>query len=420
MCDALQLNWKLNNSSKGSSTSAMNSSSSSTSNSSSSTAKKPSKADKYGLRAASVNKRAEKESKKDGTRKKRGPKPRPKSAPMSKYRRKTANLRERQRMGEINTAFERLRDRIPNPVMLSGRGRCEKLTKINILHVTINYIRAMENLLSTGDSGVRSYSEMVRNPIRPEERRHCKFEQYDDEIASGIEAGAEDPNSVVANANANSGSGGGGSSNGEVKGGSKKKSKKGAKKARDKSNASGPTAPLQQQQQPQQQQQQQQFQQQRLLSTSMSSLQQAPRSLTSFSFSSSSSSTNLTSMFSNSIKSCMETSSDSGLSSASSSSVSPSSSFSSSAEDLKDHNHRGDNKTMLDPLLASSAQQKSKIGSHSLSSNKMMPFDDAVDQDEMLREVVGLVDSLQDDFPAIAFDDDDDPFGEWMMLPKAM
>ena len=43
--------------------------------------------------------------------------------------------------------------------MLSGRGKCEKLTKINILHVTINYIRAMENLLTTGDSGVHSYSE---------------------------------------------------------------------------------------------------------------------------------------------------------------------------------------------------------------------------------------------------------------------
>ena len=47
---------------------------------------------------------------------------------------------------------------IPNPV-LSGRGKCEKLTKINILHVTINYIRAMENILTTGDSGVHSYSE---------------------------------------------------------------------------------------------------------------------------------------------------------------------------------------------------------------------------------------------------------------------
>ncbi len=53
-------------------------------------------------------------------------------------------------------------------------------------HVTINYIRAMENLLTTGDSGVRSYSEMVRNPIRPNERRSNKFEQYDDQIADEI------------------------------------------------------------------------------------------------------------------------------------------------------------------------------------------------------------------------------------------
>ena len=30
---------------------------------------------------------------------------------MSKYRRKTANQRERMRMGEINVAFEKLRDK---------------------------------------------------------------------------------------------------------------------------------------------------------------------------------------------------------------------------------------------------------------------------------------------------------------------
>ena len=74
---------------------------------------------------------------------------------------------------------------IPNPV-LSGRGKCEKLTKINILHVTINYIRAMENLLTTGDSGVNSYSEMVRNPIRPDEAggKHKKFESCDAAAAS--------------------------------------------------------------------------------------------------------------------------------------------------------------------------------------------------------------------------------------------
>ncbi len=161
MCETLQLNWKLNPSSGsgtggggGGSTSKSSSSSAdggcaasgSKGSSSSSTGQAPRRKKKdgsskqkgdgsYTLRA--VQKRSEKASSSSvpggGGRKKRGPKPRPKSAPMSKYRRKTANMRERQRMGEINCAFERLRDRIPNPVMMSGRGRCEKLTKINIL-----------------------------------------------------------------------------------------------------------------------------------------------------------------------------------------------------------------------------------------------------------------------------------------------
>jgi len=99
---------------------------------------------------------------------KRGPKPRPKTAPMSKYRRRTANLRERLRMGEINVAFENLRDKLPNPMAQVSKAKCEKLTKINILHVAINYIRAMENLLETGDSGVASFSEMTKNPLRDE------------------------------------------------------------------------------------------------------------------------------------------------------------------------------------------------------------------------------------------------------------
>jgi bHLH factor len=120
----------------------------------------------YALRECSIKKRKEVEGRKNQPRK-RGPKPRPKTAPMSKYRRKTANLRERLRMGEINTAFENLREKLPNPVQ-SGKGKCEKLTKINILHVAINYIRAMENLLETGDSGIRSFSEMTKNPLRDE------------------------------------------------------------------------------------------------------------------------------------------------------------------------------------------------------------------------------------------------------------
>ena len=128
----------------------------------------------YKLREGSVKKREEMEIRKTQPRK-RGPKPRPKTAPMSKYRRRTANLRERLRMGEINVAFENLRDKLPNPMAQVGKAKCEKLTKINILHVAINYIRAMENLLETGDSGVASFSEMTKNPLRDESEKKIEI-----------------------------------------------------------------------------------------------------------------------------------------------------------------------------------------------------------------------------------------------------
>ena len=58
---------------------------------------------------------------------------------VSRYRRKEANARERQRQGEINTGFDKLREKIPHPG--PSNGKCEKLRKIDILHVAIEYIR---------------------------------------------------------------------------------------------------------------------------------------------------------------------------------------------------------------------------------------------------------------------------------------
>ncbi len=144
MCETLQLNWKLPSAALANNN------------------KTGINKDKYSLRACSIKKRVEAEHRKSQPRqpKKRGPKPRPKSAPMSRYRRKTANLRERQRMGEINNAFEDLRERIPS-LAVAGKGRCEKMTKINVLHVAINYIRALENILHTGDAGVNVYGTAV-------------------------------------------------------------------------------------------------------------------------------------------------------------------------------------------------------------------------------------------------------------------
>ena len=74
-----------------------------------------------------------------GERKRRGPKPKPITVCMSRYRRREANARERQRQGEINKGFEDLRERIPHPVL--SKGKCEKLRKIDVLHVAISYIR---------------------------------------------------------------------------------------------------------------------------------------------------------------------------------------------------------------------------------------------------------------------------------------
>jgi len=143
----LQLNWKLKNNSENSNS-------------------QQNMKDKYKLREASIKKRIEVEHRKKEP-KKRGPKPRPKSQPMSKYRRKTANLRERQRMGEINQGFEKLRAKIPTPIQVQN-AKCEKMTKINVLHVAINYIRALESILDTGDAGIHIYgTSVVQSPNLP-------------------------------------------------------------------------------------------------------------------------------------------------------------------------------------------------------------------------------------------------------------
>merc|ERR1719508_453099 len=100
----------------------------------------PKESAKYKLRPGSVKKRIETEKRKKATPK--IPKPKSSSMRMSKYRRKTANARERSRMGEINVSFEKLRSFVPgvNDAVIS-KSKWEKLTKINILHFAINYIQ---------------------------------------------------------------------------------------------------------------------------------------------------------------------------------------------------------------------------------------------------------------------------------------
>ncbi|XP_061392995.1 helix-loop-helix protein delilah [Musca vetustissima] len=71
-----------------------------------------------------------------------------KAAPLSKYRRKTANARERTRMREINSAFENLRHCVPACISDEDVGPSnEKLTKITTLRLAMKYIKVLSDAL---------------------------------------------------------------------------------------------------------------------------------------------------------------------------------------------------------------------------------------------------------------------------------
>lgn len=99
---------------------------------------------KYALRTKSIIKRIESE-KNRATTKRKEPKEKQKPPPLSKYRRKTANARERNRMKEINDAFVSLQQSIPD---LPGAD-AEKLTKITVLRLAVNYINALAGVLNS-------------------------------------------------------------------------------------------------------------------------------------------------------------------------------------------------------------------------------------------------------------------------------
>ncbi|KAL0280618.1 UNVERIFIED_CONTAM: hypothetical protein PYX00_001852 [Menopon gallinae] len=96
------------------------------------------KPEKYSLRPRSRNKKSA-----DKNR------PKQKPPPLSKYRRKTANARERNRMREINIAFETLRRAVPHISGNLNSGN-EKLTKITTLRLAMKYIQALRQVLDSG------------------------------------------------------------------------------------------------------------------------------------------------------------------------------------------------------------------------------------------------------------------------------
>lgn len=111
------------------------------------------KAEKYSLRPRSLRPTTEKglELKRDALNEMKrknsaGGKPKQKPPPLSKYRRKTANARERNRMREINVAFETLRRAVPQ-ISGSLNSSNEKLTKITTLRLAMKYIQGLRQIL---------------------------------------------------------------------------------------------------------------------------------------------------------------------------------------------------------------------------------------------------------------------------------
>ena len=118
------------------------------------------KYEKYSLRPRSIQNRIETECRGKDSKKKKSPKPKERPPPLSKYRRKTANARERGRMQEINYAFECLQNVVPQYALLQATSMgkpCEKLTKITTLRLAMAYIEALKDMLS-GNSATTTTS----------------------------------------------------------------------------------------------------------------------------------------------------------------------------------------------------------------------------------------------------------------------
>lgn len=98
----------------------------------------------YNLRKKTIVNRIKTEKKKQLPR---VPKPKSSPAPLSKYRRRAANARERGRMEDINVAFETLKGALPN----IEEGPNFKMTKITTLRLAMNYISALKDMLGHND-----------------------------------------------------------------------------------------------------------------------------------------------------------------------------------------------------------------------------------------------------------------------------
>ena len=92
-------------------------------------------------------------------------------------------------MGEINVAYDRLKDTIPLPTVGVGVGKpkCDKLTKINLLHIAINYIRTLQDILESGEGDIDIVPEkLILNPFTEKTRRESGSSSCPADAEDGI------------------------------------------------------------------------------------------------------------------------------------------------------------------------------------------------------------------------------------------
>ncbi|XP_017092089.2 helix-loop-helix protein delilah [Drosophila bipectinata] len=123
------------------------------------------------------------------SRKNTSTKAKTKAPPLSKYRRKTANARERTRMREINTAFETLRHCVPQAITGEDAANTnEKLTKITTLRLAMKYI----SMLSEAIQDPSYESEFIGECLEESANRETRL---DVEVFDDTELEVEKPKS---------------------------------------------------------------------------------------------------------------------------------------------------------------------------------------------------------------------------------
>lgn len=138
----------------------------------------------YNLRQSSIVNRINSELSRKAPKQ---PKPKSKPPPLSKYRRRAANARERGRMQEINEAFENLRSLIPETHTSSvenqstSRGKAgsedpsSKMTKIMTLRLAMSYISALRELLKNSAEEAQESSGVSECSEYPETSSVCSI-----------------------------------------------------------------------------------------------------------------------------------------------------------------------------------------------------------------------------------------------------